>query len=108
MGDFSSVKIKTATALTGSASYTSSGVSGMHYDWIIGTCFADKDGTLYCQQTNDTTNWDGEHDSVSYTASDNKVFAFAVWAEWVRLKYTNGGDAQGTFRLLARFKKGDA
>lgn len=107
MADFSSVKINTSTALTGSASYTSSAVSGMHYGWLIGTCLADKAGTLSCQQTNDTTNWDGAHEDVSYTASDTMLFSFEVAAEWVRLKFTNGADAQGTFRLQARFKKGE-
>lgn len=46
----------------------------------------------------DGTNYD-DSDQYTIPASTGKVFTFGVQSRYVRIKYTNGASAQGTFRL---------
>lgn len=93
----------TTTALDASASYTSDGEDATSYDRITGTVFADQAGTLYIEQSPDGTNWD-DSTSVSVSASAGQSFSVELVSYYVRIRYVNGGTAQGTFRLSAYLK----
>jgi hypothetical protein len=88
----------TTTPLGSSATYTGDSTDASGYKQVVGSCFADKDGTLYIEQSSDNTNWDTQS-SFSYKASEKFGFSVEIVAKYVRLKYVNGDDAQGTFRL---------
>ena len=92
----------TTANLGGGATYTGPAwvdVSG--YVSIIGTCFADQNGTLYLDFSSDGVNADGTPRALSYFK--NRPFPFTVTprAPFFRLRYTNGAVGQGTFRLYA-------
>lgn len=91
----------TTTALTGGATFTGQSRVASRDDSIVGTVFADQAGTLFVEQSNDGTNWDVSS-SYAVAANDGKGFSEALVAAFWRLRYTNGGSAQATFRLSAR------
>jgi hypothetical protein len=70
-------------------------------DSITGSVFADQPGTLLIEQSGDGVNWDIST-SYSVAANDGKGFAENILLPNVRVRYTNGGTNQGTFRLFAR------
>jgi len=88
----------TTTALGANATYTGSSVETSGYKQIVGTVFADVDGTLKIQQSPDGTNWDVET-SISVTGNQGKGFSIEVVAPYMRAVYENGGTAQSAFRL---------
>ena len=88
----------TTTALGANATYTGSSVETSGYKQIVGTVYADVDGTLKIQQSPDGTNWDVET-SISVTGGSGKGFSIEVVAPYMRVVYENRGTAQTTFRL---------
>ena len=95
-----------AVPLAANTSYTSPKIDCEHWGWLIGTCYADKDGELKAQfSEDDGENWDGEHAVIAYTAEDKKIFAFEVLGNAGRLVFTNGAQDQTKFRLFMQLKR---
>ncbi len=70
-------------------------------DNVVGMVFADQGGTLYIEQSADEQSWDLS-DAVTVAANDGEGFSRPVYGSHVRLRYVNGGVAQGVFRLTAK------
>ncbi len=94
----------TITPLLATISYTGDAFSVEEYGRIIGSCFADQDGTLYIDQRNDGTNWD-YREEIAYTANELIGFSIEVMANEARLVFTNGAVNQTAFRLFARLRR---
>jgi len=88
----------TITPLGGTAVYTSVSFRLNGYAKIVGAVFADADGDLSIQQSQDNVNWDVVS-SVSVEASVGRGFSVEVLATNGRVVYTNGAGAQAVFRL---------
>jgi hypothetical protein len=72
-------------------------------DNLVGSIFADQAGVLHIEQSMDGgANWDITR-NVAVAAGVPQVFSEAVVWPKMRLRYVNGGVAQGAFRLGARF-----
>ena len=97
-GQYLKLADSTTTALGAGASYNGSSVETTGYKQIVGTVYADTDGTLKIQQSPDGTNWDVET-SISVTGGSGKGFSVEIVAPYMRVVYENGGTAQTTFRL---------
>lgn len=76
-------------------------------DRITGSVFADQAGTLYIEQSFDGSHWDVST-SISVTANDGNGFSEELVAPQVRVRYVNGGSAQGAFRLFSRYSSSGA
>jgi hypothetical protein len=94
---------KTTTPLAAGASVTSDWFETTGYDKIVGSCFADQDGTLYIEQSPDGSNPDYE-ESTSYTANDKLGFIHELVCKYVRIRFVNGATAQTEFRLYVNLK----
>lgn len=94
--------LTSSSALGANGTYTSQALITDRADKISGSVFADQAGTLYIEQSNNGTNWDI---STSYpvAANDGKGFSEDLLLPYVRVRYVNGGTAQGTFRISARY-----
>lgn len=90
-----------AVALGISGVFTGTAVDVTGYSSVTVGVFADQasatDG-LSIQQSSDGTNWDSV-DAYTIPASTGKVFGVVPNLKWMRIVYTNGGVAQGAFRL---------
>lgn len=71
-------------------------------DNVVGLVFADQAGTLYIEQSADGTNWDLS-ESIAVVGGVGQGFSKPIYGSSIRLRYVNGGVAQGAFRLTARF-----
>lgn len=93
------------TPLAKEAVWTSQVGMRERHDSLSGTISADKGGTLYIEQSSDGVNWDV---STSYeiTANDGKGFIEQLVAPYWRLRYVNGSEAQGTFRVSVTTQAG--
>ncbi len=88
----------TETPLVASDSYTATAFLTNTYGRIFGTVFADQDGTLYVEQTNDSVNYDAVT-AIPVTGGTGVGFSVTAVAALARVRYVNGGVAQGAFRL---------
>jgi len=84
--------------------YTSQAFSVEEYGVIVGSVFANLDGTLTIQQTEDGTNYDID-ESVAYAANALVGFITPVLAPIARVRFDNPGAAQTTFRLYVRARR---
>jgi len=102
----STVNSSTATLGIGGV-FTGTSEDVTEYADIRVTVFADQpsatDG-LSVQQSSNGTNWDVT-DVFTIAAGAGRTFAFGSSAKFFRLVYTNGGTAQGAFRLQTIFHK---
>lgn len=90
------------TKLAANAEVTLQQIQPEYAENITGTVFADKAGTLFIEQSlNGGANWDV---SASYTikAGEGAGFNEKVVGPLARLRYKNGAEEQGTFRLFGR------
>lgn len=90
------------TALGSNAVWTSDVRPTQTSDFLAGVAISDQAGTLFVEQSgNGGTNWDI---STSYpvVANTAKVFSEPLYLSIVRLRYVNGGVAQGSFRIFSR------
>jgi hypothetical protein len=71
-------------------------------DNISGLIWADQAGTLFVEHSGDGVNWDLST-SIAVVASTGKAFNEPLYTPFVRLRYVNGGVAQGAFRVNARY-----
>lgn len=92
----------TTTPLGANATYTTGTLVTDRADQITGTVFSNQGGTLFIDQSADGTNWDVSRQIV-VVANTGQGFKEDLYGGYVRLRYTNGGTAQGTFRLHSRF-----
>ena len=82
-------------------SYTTpgTGVDVTNYPFLNGTVFADQNGTLYVEFSNDAgVNWDGQ-ESTAYAANQLLGIKVARAGLRARVVFTNGAVAQTQFRL---------
>jgi hypothetical protein len=92
----------TASPLAANATYTSNVMVADRADNISGMVFADQAGTIFVEQSADGVNWDISTD-YPIPANDGKGFSEPLYGPYVRIRYVNGGTAQGAFRLYSRF-----
>ena len=91
-----------STPLAASAAYTSAWVSIDNYARLVGTIFADQDGTYEIQQSNDGVNPDAS-EVHTYTASTYQGYYTDVVAPYARLIVTNtAASAQTVLRAFMR------
>lgn len=69
-------------------------------DYITGMVFSDQSGSLAVQQSIDGVNWDIST-THAVTGGTGLPFSDPVYGPYWRLRYTNGGTNQTTFRLGA-------
>lgn len=98
------------TALGASATFTGTGRSQTtgNYPWFAATVFADQAGTLFIEQSLDTGSTYQVISQQAVTASVAvqlavRVTGQATSATLYRVRYVNGGTAQGTFRLSSAY-----
>lgn len=82
--------------------YTSPVINTDRADNIVGIVFSNVAGTLAIQQSADGVNWDLSED-VAVAGGAGVGFSKPIYGSQIRLRYTNGAGAQGSFRLHARF-----
>lgn len=102
--DLSDVVAHTTTPLAANASFTSDPFPCKGWGKVVGTLYADQDGTLRVQFRNDGTNWDGE-ETIAYTAGTRLNIEVPVHGDEARVVYDNGAVAQTTFRLYLRLRR---
>lgn len=81
--------------------FTGTGEDTLQYSSITVSVFANQVSAasgLSLQQSTNNTNWD-IMDAYTIPASTGKTFSVTTTARYFRIVYTNGGVAQGTFRL---------
>jgi len=100
----SEVAVTTSTALGAGAAYTSPKFPCDDVSCLVISCYSNKAGSLVVQQSHDGTNFDIS-ETHAYTALAKGAIEVNVTGKWAQLVYTNGGDAQTTFRLSAAKKK---
>lgn len=95
----------TTSTLTSGGEWTGAVKETLYYNWVSVIVFADQDSAtdgLVIQQSGDSDcsspNWDTET-TYSYTANTKQGYMVQLIGKCVRVKYTNGGTGQGTFRL---------
>ena len=88
----------TTTPLAASGEWTSPVDSLMETGRIVGSVYADVDGTLYVEQSPDNSNWDIV-DSFSITGGSGIGFSVEKVAQYARVRYVNGATDQTVFRL---------
>jgi len=96
-----------STPLEGDASFTGEAVDTLDYAIIVISVWADKvsaDDGLLIEFSTDGTNWD-HRDEYTIPALVGKTFSCQTSARYFRVKYTNGSEAQGAFRLQTLCKK---
>jgi len=80
--------------------FTSDVFNGSGYARVVGTVFADVEGTLYVEQSPDGTNWDVVED-ITVGAGEKKGYTIEIVAPYIRVRYVNGPNPQTQFRLYA-------
>ena len=95
---------KTTDALGADASVTSGRIRTVYAEKVLGTVYADVDGTLYIEWSSDGgNNWDGQ-DTISVTGGTPTSINVDVKAPDMRVRYVNGAAAQTEFRLYVFIK----
>lgn len=80
--------------------YTSPSLDVRDYSYLIGTCYADKDGLLTVRFSSDGVNWDGEDDVYDYKAGEKLTLAVFVAAANAQVEFENkDATDQSVFRL---------
>lgn len=89
------------STLTANSIFTGTGASSLNYSALSIDAFADQASAangLQIQQSQDNVNWDiSDNFTISASTAFNTVVNLV--AQFYRVKYTNGGTNQGTFRL---------
>jgi len=91
----------TTSTLSGGASYTGTGEDVKLYSSLTLQIFSDKDSAdlgVSVQFSQDNSNWDIKLTS-TYRASTQFSTSYPINGRYYRVVYTNGGTAQGSFRL---------
>lgn len=93
----------TTTPLGAGASWTSAVDSDPTTGYIVGSVYADQAGTLYIEQSPNSTNWDVV-DSFPVSAGNGFGFTVEKVCPYTRVRYVNGTTSQTVFRLYV-FKR---
>lgn len=98
-----SVLNSSTETLTDGATFTGTGELNNQPDVMVQVT-TDQDGTLYCEFSNDGTNWDTSL-SFTYDASRiNPPHIFVKGSRYFRVRFTNGNDGeQSYFRLYTYY-----
>ena len=88
----------TTTAIGIGSIYTGASIDGIRYRRLTGKVFSDQAGTLTIQHSDNATTWDTLL-TVSVATSTPEKFDEVLYAQYVRVVYTNGTTAQTAFRL---------
>lgn len=89
----------TSAPLAGAGIVQSGVLNVAKYREIVGTCFADQNGQLLFEFSADGINFDASG-TLGYIANDKMgIPLIACIAPYLKVKFTNGAVAQGTFRL---------
>ena len=105
-GDVSTLN-SSATPLTGDATFPGTSESTLQYAVLVVSVYSDVASAtngLTVSQSKDGTNWD-HTDVFTIPAATGKTFSFQPQAEYFKVDYTNGVDAQSEFRLSVIKKK---
>jgi len=94
----------TAIPLGIGASFVSASYLVETYDEIIGTCFADQNGTIFFESSWDNVTFDGE-EHTTYIANNRLEFKVPIVARYARITFTNGPVLQTIFRLFMAEKR---
>lgn len=89
----------TTTPLASGVTFTGTGVEALLYTNISVSVFADRQGTLFIEQSTDNTNWDFTK-SFIVAISTAECHSSDVCAQFVRVQFENtSANAQATLRL---------
>ncbi len=88
----------TDTALGDAGVWTSPQLGNLNLGYY-GSVFADQDGTLQVEVSDDGTNWADYGSAVDVTANTWASFSTTLGAALTRVVYTNGATPQTVFRL---------
>jgi len=88
----------TTTPLAANGEWVSSVDSSVYARFICGSVYADQAGTLYVEQSPDSSNWDVV-DSFTVSGGSGVKFSVEKVAPYARVRYVNGSTAQTVFRL---------
>ncbi|WP_298800087.1 hypothetical protein [uncultured Devosia sp.] len=103
LGQATALYSETATALTGSATYTGSAhdVGPIPYYDQVGCVFrADQSGTAYLDMSADASAWTVQA-TASVSANTTTDLNARVRARFWRCRYVNGSTGQGSFAVFA-------
>lgn len=97
--DHDDVEVASSTAPLGAvAEYSTGAFDTRGYQRITGIVFADEDGTLFVEHSNDGANWD-DVSQISYFANDTASFEFEPRGAGCRIRFANGAAPQTVFRI---------
>ena len=91
----------TTTPLTGSATFTGTGVDLLNYQGVTISLFADQDSAangMRFEFSTDNSNWDLSHQH-DYVADTGREFQFAAQARYFRVVFVNDSSAQSAVRI---------
>lgn len=93
------------TALAENGEWVSQVGMRERHDTVDGSVYADKAGKIYIEQSQDGSHWDI---SASYEIEeeDGKGFSEPLVLPYWRIRYVNGSDDQGAFRISADTQAG--
>jgi hypothetical protein len=100
----SAIVARTTSLLGAAGEYIASAFSLEENARIIGSCFADQNGTIYVEQRNDGTNWDVQS-PFTYPASQLLGFSVEVVGNEGRIRFVNSATPQTSFRLYCRLRR---
>jgi len=93
----------TTTPLGASETWTGVGSTGaLYHKRVMGTCKSDQSGTLYVEQSADSSNWDFIS-SFTVTGGTGIGFEVTLIAQYCRMRYVNGATPQTYFRLYGYY-----
>lgn len=87
-----------STPLAVAGTFESASLDGLTYKRITGRAFADKAGTLEIKQSDDGTTWDTSK-TIEIAAGVASFYDEPIYCRYVKVKYTNGEEAQTSFRI---------
>jgi hypothetical protein len=94
-----------STALSNGGTWISQVGMRERHDTLAGSVFADKAGELFVEQSSDGTNWDVS-EKLSVEASKGKLVNVTLLLPYWRVRYVNGGESQGSFRISVNTQAG--
>lgn len=88
------------TPLAGAGVFTTGTMQVGLSDSIVGSVFADQDGTVFVEQSGDGDNWDVSAQYVYSAAGGGRGLNEVALLPYVRVRYVNGATPQTAFRIF--------
>lgn len=104
LNELSEPVARTVDPLGANGSYTSNVFSTAGWGRIVGSCFSDRDGVLFVEQSPDGQNFDVQS-RFDYSAGSQMGFSVEVVCPFARVRFTNGSTAQTVFRLYVFLRR---